>query len=250
LFTPSDPAAGAPAGAVPTLFGVSPSRGAHEVLRAQSGPGASLADLAPGELAAAVDHWRERMRAHGDAELVHVQVDETPRDGGRAASSTTQLLALDFVPALVARERERFTAHQTRTMGGNLLQDLVQEEVRQRTRLVAVDDEAVLLVAFAGRGAHQLLLAPRVPRARFEDDGPTGAALLGRALRRLRSVLGAETPMRLWVRTAPRGADIFCWHIDIVPGAPLDPTLEMATGLHIADLTPEVAAEALRGADG
>ena len=31
------------------------------------------------------------------------------------------------------------------------------------------------------------MLAPRAPRARFEDDGPTGAALLHDALRRLRA---------------------------------------------------------------
>ena len=39
------------------------------------------------------------------------------------------------MPALIARERERFGAYATRTMGGNLLADLVQEEVRRRERI-------------------------------------------------------------------------------------------------------------------
>ena len=47
------------------------------------------------------------------------------------------------MPAAIARERERFGAYATRTMGGNLLGDLVQEEVRRRERIVAIDDEAV-----------------------------------------------------------------------------------------------------------
>ena len=62
-------------------------------------------------------------------------------------------------------------------MGGNLLGDLVQEEVRRRERVVAIDDEAVLMAPSARGSPFQLMLAPRLPRARFEDDGPTGAAL-------------------------------------------------------------------------
>ena len=52
------------------------------------------------------------------------------------------------MPAAIARERERFGAYATRTMGGNLLGDLVQEEVRRRERIVAIDDEAVLMAPY------------------------------------------------------------------------------------------------------
>ena len=48
-------------------------------------------------------------------------------------------------------ERERFGAYATRTMGGNLVADLVREEVRRRERIVAIDDEAVAMTAYAGR---------------------------------------------------------------------------------------------------
>ena len=43
---------------------------------------------------------------------------------------------------------------------------------------MAIDDEAVLMAPYASRVPFQLMLAPRRPRARFEDDGPLGAALL------------------------------------------------------------------------
>ena len=76
------------------------------------------------------------------------------------------------MPAAIARERERFGAYEGRTMGGNLLGDLVQHEVRLRERLVAVDAEAVLLSPFAARVPFQMMIVPRTPRARFEDDGP------------------------------------------------------------------------------
>ena len=68
-------------------------------------------------------------------------------------------------------------------MGGNLLGDLVQEEVRRRERIVAIDDEAVLMAPVRRRGCPTSSCSRRAaPRARFEDDGPTGAALLHDAL--------------------------------------------------------------------
>jgi UDPglucose--hexose-1-phosphate uridylyltransferase len=131
-------------------------------------------------------------------------------------------------------------------MGGNLLADLVQEEVRQRTRIVAIDDEAVLMAPYASRVPFHLLLAPRRPAARFEDDGPSGAALLHDALRRLRARLGASPPLNLWVRTAPRGAEHFSWRIEIQPRLTHLAGLELGTGVNLCILSPERAAAELR----
>ena len=150
------------------------------------------------------------------------------------------------MPAAIARERERFGAHAVRTMGGNLLGDLVQEEVRRRERLVAVDDEAVLIAPYASRGPFQLMLAPRRPRARFEDDGALGAGLLADALRRLRARFGELPPLNLWVRTAPQGAEHFCWRIDLVPRLSPLAGLELGSGVHLCTVAPERAAAELR----
>ena len=98
-------------------------------------------------MALAVDVWRERMRAHADAACVHLIVNEGAEAGSSVPHTHAQLFALDFVPAEIARERERFGAYATRTMGGNLLGDLLQQEVRRRERIVAIDAEAVLVAA-------------------------------------------------------------------------------------------------------
>src|SRR5256885_1085528 len=87
------------------------------------------------------------------------------RAAGRCAAGASlphthaQLYALDFVPAAVARERERFGAYATRTMGQNLLADLVAEEVRLQERVVAIDADAVLMAPYASRMPFQLMLA-------------------------------------------------------------------------------------------
>ena len=188
------------------------------------------------------------MRAHEEASYVHLIVNERREAGASLPHTHAQLYALEFVPAAIARERERAGAYATRTMGGDLLGDLVQEEVRQRERIVAIDGEAVLMAPFGSRLPYQLLLAPRVPRARFQDDGPTGAALLHDALGRLARRLGASPPLNLWVRTAPKDAEHFSWRIDIVPRLTHLAGLELGAGVNLNIVAPERAAAELREA--
>jgi UDPglucose--hexose-1-phosphate uridylyltransferase len=250
LYPALDPNSPAPPPeAKPDLFTAAPARGAHEVVINAPDPVSSLADLRADQVAAAMDVWRARMRTHAEhAAYVHVIVNERREAGASLPHTHAQVYALDFVPAQVARERERFGAYAQRTMGGNLLQDLVQEEVKLRRRIVAIDDEAVLMAPYGSRLPFQLMLVPRRPRARFDDDGPTGATLLHDALRCLARRLGHSPPLNLWVRTAPRGAEEFCWRIDIVPRLTHLAGLELGTGVHLNIVAPEQAATELRDA--
>src|SRR5437763_14251383 len=162
----------------PDLFWAGPARGDHEVIVSAPDPVVSLAQLTAEQVAGAMEVWRERMRAHPDAAYVHLIVNERREGGASLPHTHAQLYALDFVPAAIARERERFGAYATRTMGANLLAELVREEVRRRERIVAIDGEAVLFAPYGSRVPYPLMLAPRVPRIRFEDEGPAGAAML------------------------------------------------------------------------
>jgi UDPglucose--hexose-1-phosphate uridylyltransferase len=230
----------------PQLFASRSAVGGHEVIVNAPEPVTSLVDLDVAQVEQAMDVWRERTRAHDGAAYVHVIVNEGREAGASLPHTHAQLYALPFVPAAVARERERFTAYAERTHGRNLLEDLVQEEVRLRERLVDYDSEAVAIAPFASRVPFQLQIIPRTPRARFEDSGPLAAGLLHATLGRLASVLGAMPPLNLWVRTAPRGAQYFCWRIDILPRLTHLAGLELGTGLNLNILPPERAAELLR----
>ena len=230
----------------PDLFTAQPATGYHEIIVNAPEPVSALADLSVEQLELAVDAWRERLRAHAGAHCRHLIVNEGRSAGASLPHTHAQLYAFDFVPAAIARERERFGAYAVRTMGGNLLADLVQEEVRERTRIVAIDKEAVLMAPYASRVPFHLLIAPRAVRERFEDDGPSGAALLHDALRRLTARLGASPPLNLWVRTAPRGAEHFCWWIEILPRLAEPAGLELGTGVNLCIVAPEQAAAELR----
>jgi UDPglucose--hexose-1-phosphate uridylyltransferase len=230
------------------LFATAPASGAHEVIVNGPQPVLSLADLEVEQVAGAMKAWRQRMRVHAQSAYVQLIVNERREAGASLPHTHAQLYALDFVPADVARERERFGAYATRTLGHNLLEDLVAEEVRLRERIVAIDEDAVLMAPFGSRGPFQLMIAPRRPRARFEDEGPTGAALLHDGLRRLARHLGCSPPLNLWVRTAPLGAEHFCWRIDVLPRLTHLAGLELSTGVNLNIVAPEDAAARLREA--
>ena len=229
----------------PDLFSSRPASGVHEVLVNSPEHITAMNELSEERLAAAVSTWRERMRAHSDAAYVQLIVNEGGGAGASLEHSHAQLYALDFVPAAVARERERVGAYAERTAGGSLLSDILVEEVRRKERLVAIDDEAALICPWASRSPFELRLIPRKQAASFADD-TAGTAMLGAALRLLTKRFDRSPELNLWIRTAPRGSEHFHWHVDIAPRLNIKASFEFATGVDINTYPPERAAADLR----
>ena len=115
--------------------------------------------------------------------------------------------------------------------------------------MVAIDDEAILICPWASRSPFELRIVPRNACAVVRVRGP------GRR--------GDDRPRRcgpwpacsatlpqfnLWVRTAPSGAEEFCWHIDIVPRLTIRAGFELGTGVDISTYAPERATSDLREA--
>ena len=206
----------------------------------------SLAQLDADQVGGAMGAWRARVAAHADeASFVHVIVNEGPGAGASLEHSHAQLYALPFVPAEIARERERFAAYNQRTMGSHMLEDVMVEEVRRGDRLVAIDGDAALFCPWASRSPFEMRLVPRTPEARFDRD-ERGAALLHAALRSLVELFGAGVELNLWVRSAPRGSEEFHWHLDLVPRLTTKAGFELGTGVDINVYPPERAAADLR----
>jgi UDPglucose--hexose-1-phosphate uridylyltransferase len=86
---------------------------------------------------------------------------------------------------------------------------------------------------------------PRRDAARFEGD-TVGGAMLRTALRLLAERFDGSPELNLWLRTAPRGAEHFHWHIDIVPRLSIRASFELGTGVDINIYPPERAAADLR----
>jgi UDPglucose--hexose-1-phosphate uridylyltransferase len=233
----------------PDLFSSRPATGAHEVIVNAPEHVTAMAELSEERFAAAIATWRERMRAHSDAAYVQTIVNEGGGAGASLEHSHAQLYALPFVPAALARERERFGAYSERTAGGGLLSDILVEEVRRKERLVAIDEEAALICPWASRSPFELRVVPREEAASFAED-TGGAAMIRTALRALASRFDGSPELNLWIRTAPRGAESFHWHVDIAPRLTVKAGFELGTGVDINVYPPERAAADLREALG
>ncbi|MGN6557708.1 MAG: galactose-1-phosphate uridylyltransferase, partial [Solirubrobacterales bacterium] len=229
----------------PDLFSSRPAEGSHEVLINSPQHVIAMAELDEEQFAVAVATWRERMRAHPEASYLQLILNEGGGAGASLEHTHAQLYALPFVPAAVARARERVGAYGERTAGGGLLSDVLVEEVRRRDRLVAIDDEAALICPWASRSPFELRVIPRREAARFEED-EGGAAMIRTALRTLANLFDGPPELNLWVRTAPRGSGQFHWHVDIAPRLTIKAGFELGTGVDINVYPPERAASDLR----
>ena len=169
------------------------------------------------------------------AACVHLIVNERARPAHQLPTPTRSCTRWTSCPAAIARERERFGAYATRTMGGNLLADLVQEEVRRRERIVADRRRGGADGAVRRPGALPADDRARGrPRARFEDDGPTGAAHAARraaaagarARRRAAAATSGCAPRRAAPSTSA-GGSTSCPRLTHLAG------LELGAGVHI-----------------
>jgi UDPglucose--hexose-1-phosphate uridylyltransferase len=232
----------------PDLFSSRPALGSHEVIVNAPQHATAMAELDDEQIAVAIGTWRERMRAHSDAAYVQLIVNEGAGAGASLEHAHAQLYALPFVPAAVARERERAGAYGERNAGAGLLGDILVEEVRRKERLVAIDDEAALVCPWASRSPFELRVIPRGEAESFAED-EAGAAMIATALRLLAKRFDGSPELNLWVRTAPSGAGPgFRWHVDIAPRVSVKAGFELGTGIDINIYPPERAAADLREA--
>lgn len=252
--TPDEPALADPmlaARGMPQLHAHGTASGAHEVIINSPRSVQSLGELTADELEHVTHAWATRIAAHADAaqvSYVHLCVNEGRVAGASLPHTHSQLYALPFVPALIARERERMRAYHEQTQGHTMLEDVIADEVRSGERVVAISDDAVLIAPFASNFPFQMMLVPRKPSARFDKGAQQASPLLHKAFVALKQVFGSTPPLNLWVRTAPDGAVGYCWRIDIVPRLTQPASLELGTGVHINSVAPEAAALALREA--
>jgi UDPglucose--hexose-1-phosphate uridylyltransferase len=251
LAAAGDPLRATSRGREPDLFQSMTAWGFHEVIVNSPRHHTALGQLDDGELTAAVAAWRERMRAYAErASYIQLIINEGREAGASLEHSHAQLYALGFVPAAVARERERFASYHQHTMGGDLLAEIASEEVRRKERLVAIDDDALLVCPWASRSPFELRIIPRSPAPSFERDGEVGVGMIRTALDALAARFDQVPQLNAWTVTAPRGADPFHWHLDIAPRIGIRAGFEMSTGVELNVFPPERAASELREALG
>ncbi len=227
--------------------------GAHElvVTRDAARP---FALLEPVALAEVIDAFQDRYLAHMRSRLVRY-VSMFYNHGARAGASIrhphAQIMALPVVPRAVQAEVDAVDRY-TRQNGTSPFHVMLSHELTARKRIVAENDDFVILCPFASHANFAMQILPKEPQPYFERltnaKKVAFAEVLGAALRALHRGLN-DPAVNMFIHTAPcDGRDYrgYVWYAEIVPRLTKIAGFELATSMEIITVTPEDAAVFLR----
>lgn len=231
--------------------------GAHEVLIETPEHAQDLATLAPEHVAAFLALCRQRMEALGrDPRIRHVLIfkNHGAPSGASLEHPHAQLIATPILPKQVAEEMEGGERYFART-GRCVFCEMGRHETEGGgRRLVLARDGYTVLEPYAPRFPFETWILPRAHASAFErGDRVTDLALagvLGETLRRLDRVV-ARMSYNFVLHSAPcRSPELphYHWHMEILPRLVEAAGFEWGSGFYINPVSPEEAAEALRGA--
>ncbi|MBI5498561.1 MAG: galactose-1-phosphate uridylyltransferase [Deltaproteobacteria bacterium] len=234
--------------------------GAHEVIIEDPDRNADFGNMPVARVMDVLLTWRARLADLRRDDRLQCGVIFRHRGveaGATQAHPHSQLIALPFIPPVVADELAAFTAYRA-AHGRCPLCDVLRHERQEQARLVADFGGALVFAPFAARAPGEIIAAPVDHPGPFEDAPDAVLGLLAQALRdglkRVAFALGSP-PYRMWLRTAPWRGDGpekagHHWYVDVAPVTNPTGAFEDAAGVRINTLTPEDAAAALRGAPG
>jgi UDPglucose--hexose-1-phosphate uridylyltransferase len=218
----------------------------------------SLGSLAPDERLAVVDAWVEETQTLG-ATHRWVQVFEN-RGAAMGASNPHphgQVWAVDSLPSEAVREEATQRAHVV-TTGRALLDDVADQERGGPLEVDRAGGWLAIVPYWASWPFETLVIAP-APSARLPDLAPAERAelaeLLGRVVRRYDALFDRPFPYSMGWHQAPFGEEAGSWrlHAHVYPPLLRADARKFMVGYELLaepqrDLTPEDAAERLRGA--
>jgi UDPglucose--hexose-1-phosphate uridylyltransferase len=228
--------------------------GAHEVVIETPEHSRDLSELTDAEVTEVLFAFKARiLDLKNDMRFRYVLLF---KNHGSAAGATlehthSQLIALPVTPRQVADEIEgarRHHEHRERC----IYCDIVEQERKDRTRLIHENQEFVVFQPWAPRSPFETWIVPRRHESNFEAEPKERLALAAQALRVTLSKLmvGLGRPAYNFIihtnplRDLPSAS--YHWHIEVVPALTQVAGFEWGSGFHINPVPPEEAAEFLR----
>ena len=240
-----------PAGIYDFMNGV----GAHEVIIESPDPDFKLQTLPPEHLVKVLEVYRMRMSDLQKDDRFRFSLlfrNHGAAAGASVAHGHSQLIALPVVPQhtqeLLDGAKRYYEFHER-----NVFDDIVRQETEDGRRIVAENDDFILLAPYASRLPFELWIVPRFQAARFEMQSTTAklpalASILSKALTALDNGLG-DPAYNFIIQSAPYGYEdvpFYRWHIQVMPKLVRVAGFEWGTGFYINPIAPEEAADFLR----
>jgi len=238
------------------IFDMMNGVGAHEVIIETPDHTADLAQLSNQQIEDVL--WSYHDRVHDlkkDRRFRYILIfkNHGAEAGASLEHTHSQLIALPIIPLNVAEElngAREYYRHKERCV----FCDLIRQELDDKVRLVAENDEFVTLCPFAPRFPLETWILPKRHGEAFEEVTKHEYRNLARALRdilgRLNKALDAP-PYNYVIHSSPfREPEdgFYHWHIEVMPKLTKVAGFEWGTGFYINPVPPEDAARHLREA--
>lgn len=242
------------------LLRAEPARGEARVICYSPDHASTLARMDDAGRRQVVETWCEQSAELG-ARWAHVEIFENKgvMMGASSPHPHGQIWTGDFVPTIVEREDTQQRRH-LEGEGGNLLASVIEAELEASERIVAVNEEWLVVVPYWAAWPFETLVLPRSQVARLDDLSETSreglAQVLGQLLGACDALFETDFPYSMGWHGAPHGlgGDTAHWllHAHFYP--PLLRSAEIRkhmVGFELLaetqrDLTPEAAASRLR----
>ncbi|MCG6500415.1 galactose-1-phosphate uridylyltransferase, partial [Kitasatospora sp. A2-31] len=249
------------------LHTVRPGTGRCEVVCFSPDHHASVADLDEAAVRLVLDAWTDRtaeLSALPDVQQVYCFENRGEEIGVTLPHPHGQIYAFPFVPSRTTRMIARAAAHRIRT-GRNLFEDLLTAERAAPERLVLRGEHWTAFVPFAARWPYEVHLYPnrrvRDLTALDEAERAEFPGLYLDLLRRFDRLFPApagsapnRTPyIAAWHQAPKGGGDELALHLELFTVRRAPGKLKYLAGVEsgldafVTDVSPEAAAERLRG---
>ncbi len=241
-----------------------PGLGRHEVIVDTPRHILSVTDMTAQEIQDMFRMYRERLSAlksEGRWACVEIFKNVGAAAGASIPHSHSQLIALPFVPAAFHASLRR--AEHDQRQGRCIWCEMLQLELREKRRIVEETEHFVALCPFASRFAAEVEIYPKRHCSGFEEMEnhevlAEFSNLVQRTVARLEHAvtwISGRLAYNFILHTQPfileslasNNVPLFHWHLSILPSLARAAGFEWGTGLHINPISPEKAAEQLRG---
>ncbi|MDR1053348.1 MAG: DUF4921 family protein [Planctomycetaceae bacterium] len=237
-----------------------PAVGGHEVLVDTPRHVVSVSEMTLSETVNMFQMYRMRLESlRKSNKWAYVQIFKNVgvAAGASIPHSHSQLIAIPFVPLSVQGVLER--AAEFRILNGSCFWcEQILNEIRGGLRVVEETDSFLAICPFTSRFASEVEIYPKSHESFLESfaDGyklEEFSDLVRRTVDRLERVvfwIKGKLAYNFVFHVEPFvhkfGANLFHWHLSILPSLARAAGFEWGTGLHINPIPPEAAAEKLR----
>src|SRR5450755_421912 len=262
-FPAFSPAAG-PFDPHPGLFGTASPAGACDVVLYSPEHTLPPSKLSVENWRKVVDLWTERTRQHAknpDVALVAAFENCGEAVGVTMPHPHDQIYAMPFISPIVERELVAARQHAAENAGECLFCRLLEEELKNGSRVVASNEHFATFVPYAARFPSELsIYALRHVRTLLDltqEERHSLAAMISTVRRKYDNLYGFLLPLMMVVKQAPLRelATPYHFHLQFLP-LQRSPTklkylasIETGFGTFLADTQPEEVAQSLRNSE-